>query len=98
MDTLKTLNTLFQRDLDKLIAELEAYDERHLWQVKEGVINSGGNIALHLNGNLQHFIGTVLGETGFVRERDKEFSSKDVPVRNIIQDVNVTKKVIEDTL
>ncbi len=98
MDTLKTLNSLFQRDLDKLLGELEAYDERHLWQTKEGVINSGGNIALHLNGNLQHFIGAVLGETGYVRERDKEFSLKGVPVQDIIKDVGVSKKVIENTL
>ncbi|MEQ8715307.1 MAG: DUF1572 family protein [Cyclobacteriaceae bacterium] len=98
MDTLKTLNALFQRDLDKLLGELETYDERHLWQTKEGVINSGGNIALHLNGNLQHFIGAVLGETGYVRERDKEFSLKGVPVQDIIKDVRVTKKVVEDTL
>ncbi len=98
MDTLKTLNSLFQRDLDKLLGELEAFDERHLWQIKEGIINSGGNIALHLNGNLQHFIGAVLGETGYVRERDKEFSLKGVPVQDIIKDVRITKKVVEDTL
>ncbi|MEQ9301284.1 MAG: DUF1572 family protein [Cyclobacteriaceae bacterium] len=98
MDTLKTLNTLFQRDLDKLIVELEAYQGHELWEVKKGIKNSGGNLALHLNGNLQHFIGAVLGETGFVRERDKEFSLKDVPVGDIIKDVEVTKKVIEDTL
>ncbi len=98
MDTLKTLNSLFQRDLDKLLGELEAYDERHLWQIKEGIINSGGNIALHLNGNLQHFIGAVLGETGYVRERDKEFSLKGVPVQDIIKNVRITKKVVEDTL
>lgn len=98
MDTLKTLNALFQRDLDKLLVELEAFDERHLWQIKEGIINSGGNIALHLNGNLQHFIGAVLGETGYVRERDKEFSRKGVPVQDIIKDVRITKEVVEDTL
>ena len=98
MKTLETLNTLFQRDLDKLIAELKAYDENLLWAIEDGVLNSGGNLALHLNGNLQHFIGAVLGETGFVRERDKEFSLKDVPVEDIIADVEVTKNVIEETL
>jgi hypothetical protein len=98
MDTLKTLNALFQRDLDKLIVELEAYHDQGLWEVKEGINNSGGNLALHLNGNLQYFIGTVLGETGFVRDREKEFSLKDIPLAEIVADVNVTKKVIEETL
>ncbi|MEM8895668.1 MAG: DUF1572 family protein [Bacteroidota bacterium] len=98
MKTLETLNALFQRDLNKLIEELKAYDEKLLWEVKDGVLNSGGNLALHLNGNLQYFIGTVLGETGYVRERDKEFSLKNVPVADIIKDVEVTKKVIADTL
>ncbi len=98
MDTLNTLNSLFQRDLNKLIEELKAYDENLLWTVQDGVLNSGGNLALHLNGNLQHFIGAVLGETGYVRERDKEFSLKNVPVADIMEDVEVTKKVIEATL
>lgn len=98
MDTLKTLNTLFQRELDKLIVELEAYDGKGLWEVKEGINNSGGNLALHLNGNLQHFIGAILGDTGYVRERDNEFSLKDVPIAEIIANVQVTKKVVEETL
>jgi uncharacterized damage-inducible protein DinB len=98
MDTLGTLNTLFQRELDKLILELEAYDDTELWHVKPGINNSGGNLALHLNGNLQHFIGTVLGKTDFERQRDLEFSLKDVAVQRIIADVQMTKKVIAETL
>lgn len=98
MDTLGTLNTLFQRELDKLITELESYEDSTLWVVKPGVNNSGGNLALHLNGNLQHFIGAVLGNTEFVRKRELEFSLKDVPVQQIIADVHMTKKVLAETL
>jgi hypothetical protein len=98
MDTLGTLNTLFQRELDKLITELESYEASTLWVVKPGVNNSGGNLALHLNGNLQHFIGAVLGNTEFVRKRELEFSLKDVPVQQIIADVHMTKKVLAETL
>ena len=44
-----------------------------------GLPNSGGNLALHLVGNLRFFIGTQFGATGFVRDRDAEFANKNVP-------------------
>jgi hypothetical protein len=68
---------LFDQDLDKLAEEIKLYpDDQSLWVVKEGIKNSGGNLCLHLAGNLQHFIGAVLGNSGYVRNRDAEFSLK----------------------
>ena len=65
---------LFQKDLDKLKEEITLYPkDEQLWQVREGISNSGGNLCLHLTGSLQHFIGAVLGDSGYVRNRDAEF-------------------------
>ncbi len=72
-----TLKDLFTRDLNKLKTEIESYhDEANLWLVAGELPNSGGNLALHLVGNLKHFIGALLGDSGYVRERDLEFSTK----------------------
>ena len=74
-----TLIELFDRDLQKLKTEINLYkDENNLWIVKEGISNSAGNLCLHLIGNLNHFIGAALGQSGYVRHRDDEFTLKNI--------------------
>lgn len=73
---LKTaLLAIFERDLYRVAEEIMLYhDEANLWVTQEYISNSAGNLCLHLMGNLQYFIGTVLGHTGYVRQRDLECS------------------------
>jgi hypothetical protein len=35
--------------------------------------NSAGHLVLHLTGNLNYYIGARVAETGYVRDRDREF-------------------------
>ena len=49
-------------------------------------------------GNLNHFIGTILGKTDYVRQRDLEFSLKDVPRTELIQQVEDSILAIEQVL
>ncbi len=95
----KHLIPLFQNDLDKLKEEITLYaKDEQLWQVKEGIANSGGNLCLHLTGNLQHFIGAVLGDSGYVRNREAEFRLKNVPRSKLLEDIDTTRTVVTDTL
>lgn len=95
----KTLITLFTRDLNSLKKEINSYsNESTLWLVPEGISNSAGNLCLHLVGNLNHFIGATLGNTGYVRQRDLEFSLNDVPKEKLILQVNDTIEVVVSTL
>ncbi len=65
---IESLQTLYSRDLNKLKAEIEAYqNEENLWIIDKNISNSAGNLCLHLVGNLNHFIGEQLGNTGYVR-------------------------------
>ena len=69
------LRTMMLRELRALEREIAAYpDDESLWQVPPGIPNSAGNLALHMAGNLRHFIGAVLAGTGYKRDRDAEFS------------------------
>lgn len=69
---------LFQRDLRCLVREVELFpDDQALWRTVRGIANSAGNVALHVAGNLQHFIGAVLGGTGYVRQREREFAQRE---------------------
>ena len=96
---LATFTALFERDLNKLTEEINLYkSEDDLWKIKEGISNSGGNLALHLVGNLNHFIGATLGNTGYIRERDKEFSLKNIPRKTLVEEINKISVVIKNTL
>src|SRR5580658_8828479 len=87
----EVLKKLFKRDLEKLKDEINAYQtESNIWIVTGGISNSAGNLCLHLVGNLNHFVGTVLGDTGYIRQRDLEFSLKNVPRTELIQKIEET--------
>ena len=95
----QTLITIFRRDLNALKTEIELYQNPNaLWLVSESISNSAGNLCLHLIGNLNHFIGAALGNTGYVRQRDLEFSLKDIPKEELIQQINQTITVVSSVL
>jgi len=98
-EVLGTLRALFNRDLNRLINELESYTkEENLWRVDQQITNSAGNLALHLVGNLNTFIGGEIGKTGYIRKRELEFSSKDVPRAEIIRMVSETLAIVDKAL
>lgn len=90
---------LYVRDIGRLKDELRAFDsEKDLWRVSGDMKNSAGNLTLHLIGNLNHFFGAVLGNTGYVRERDKEFSEKNVPREQLLLELEKTEHVVVSVL
>lgn len=91
----KALIQLFQRDILNLYKEIEAYkDETTLWQTVAGINNSGGNLALHLVGNLKTYFGKNLGNTGYVRNREAEFSLKNIPREELLKAINETYSIV----
>ena len=96
---LNSLIELFERDLQKLKTEIDLYKaEENLWLVKEGISNSAGNLCLHLIGNLSHFIGATLGNTGYVRHREDEFSLKNIPRQDLITNIENCRLIVKNTL
>jgi hypothetical protein len=90
---------LFERELDKLEAEIKQYtDEATLWKLEGDIKNTAGNLCLHLCGNLQHYIGAQLGHSGYLRNRPLEFSAKGVPRTLLLKEVQKTKQVVSATL
>jgi uncharacterized damage-inducible protein DinB len=90
---------IFERDLSNVSEELTLYkDDASIWELKDGLPVTGGNLCLHIAGNLQHFIGTVLGDTGYVRNKNAEFSAKNISRQKLLDLINETKTVVRDTL
>ncbi len=96
---LKDLAVLFQRDLEALAREISAYpDDASLWATVPGQPTCGGNLALHLVGNLRHFIGAGLGRTGFVRDRPAEFSTKNVSREALLESIQAATDEVAGAL
>ena len=94
-----TLQSLFKRDLEKLKTEIEQYSsEENLWRTDKNITNSAGNLCLHLIGNLNAFIGAGLAKTDYIRNREFEFSGKDVPRASLLQQIDETIIVVEKGL
>lgn len=96
---MQILIKLFERDLNALINELTQFNtEEDVWKTLPGVSNSAGNLTLHLIGNLQHFIGATLGNTSYVRDRESEFSSKNISREVLITNIKNTIDTIKQVL
>jgi len=90
---------LFERDLTRLKDEINLYTaESKLWITEKEINNSAGNLVLHLLGNLNHFIGSTLGNSGYVRQREKEFSNKDIPRQEMLEEIDQTIVTIKNTV
>ncbi len=89
----------FQAYLDKLKSEIEAYpDDASLWLLADGISNPGGTLCRHLTGNLNHFIGHALGNTGYVRDRPLEFSIRDLPKAQLVKDIAEARAMLAQVL
>ncbi len=87
---------LYGRDLDRLMTELEAYpNEESLWIKVDGINNTAGNLFMHLCGNLQHFIGAILIQSGYERKRDFEFNGK-VSLTELKSEIEKTQQTLDD--
>ncbi len=94
-----TLYRLFERDLTRLKVELNLYsDEQIIWQTTGQISNTAGNLTLHLLGNLNTYIGAVLGGTEYVRDRPAEFSLKNIPRESLLEQIDALLIVLKTTL
>jgi hypothetical protein len=95
----ETLANLYDQYLAKLRSEVDGYpDDESLWKSGGEIPNSAGNLALHLIGNLNHFFGATLGNTGYIRDRDAEFALNGVSKERLIAEIDTAANVVRNTL
>ncbi len=96
---MEVYSKLLKRDLDKLAMEISNFEnEENLWALSGEIKNSAGNLCLHLVGNLNHFIGNVMGNSGYVRHRESEFATKGVSKQQLLQMITETKESVISSL
>lgn len=93
------LANLYEKDLRVLITEVNQFkNEDNLWKTMGTVKNSAGNLVLHIIGGLNHFFGATLAHTGYVRNRDQEFSNKGVKREDLVAGLEKVIIVVTKTL
>ncbi len=70
-----------------------------LWRKPYPYGNSVGHLILHLTGNLNYYIGARVAATGYVRDRDREFTEpKPVPKDEVFTAFDKTIAMVVDTI
>ncbi len=93
------IRLLITRELASFSREIELFpDEAQIWATAPGIANSAGTLTLHICGNLQHYLGAVLGGTGYVRDRPLEFSTRDLPRAVLLENLAKTSEVVGTVL
>ncbi len=93
------ISFIITRDLDRLADEIRAFErEENLWKVTGHVPNPAGNLCLHLVGNLSTYIGANLGSSGYVRNREAEFSLRGLSQTHLLEQVTQARKTVVHTL
>jgi uncharacterized damage-inducible protein DinB len=93
------VQAMLLRELAAVQRSVQAYpDDASLWALPNGLPNAGGTLVLHLAGNLQHYVGTVLGGTGYVRDRPAEFARRDVSRAELLSELENAVRAVQRTL
>ncbi len=90
---------LYTRDLKKLRDEIALYeDTENLWKIEHSIKNSGGNLCLHIIGNLKTYIGNGIANIGYVRNREFEFSASNIAREKLYKEIDETIELISNGL
>lgn len=99
MSLVPWIETVLHRELDSLERELDLCPSEELvWRVAPGVANSCGTLVLHVCGNLQHYVGAVLGGSGYLRNRELEFARRGVSRADLVSEIRRTRRVVHEVL
>src|SRR5688572_14673138 len=94
-----SIQTILERDLKRLEEEISLYpSEETLWTIAGTIKNPAGNLCLHLCGNLQHYIGAVLGGSDYKRNRDREFTVRNISRETLISEIQTTRVAVRSAL
>ena len=96
---LDDLRVLLVRDLEALQREVELFPtDASLWETRPGIANPVGSLALHVAGNIRHFIGLTLGGIPYTRDRDAEFSRRGLSRLEVATELAAALAVVHDVL
>ena len=89
----------FELFASRITAIGEGLTQEQFWSKPYPYGNSVGHLVLHLTGNLNYYIGAQLTGTGYVRDRDREFTdATHAPSAEVLQAMNEAVTMVVRTL
>jgi len=90
-------------EYSKRAAELHKWadplSEEQFWSNPFSHGNSVGHLVLHLTGNLSYYVGTQIAGTGYIRNRDLEFSEpRKLPKADVLRKFDETISMVIATI
>jgi uncharacterized damage-inducible protein DinB len=96
---LDDVRVMLVRELEGFQREVALFpDDEAIWTARPGVANAAGNLALHVAGNLQHFIGHRLGGLLYRRDREEEFGRRNGTREDIHAELDRAIVTVRDVL
>src|ERR1700677_669039 len=75
------LATRYQKLASALHDQAAHLTDDDFWRKPFPFGNSVGHLVLHLTGNLNYYVGAEIAQTGYVRDRPKEFAETTLPAK-----------------
>jgi uncharacterized damage-inducible protein DinB len=99
MNPVDSIRRCIVRDLGTFEVELASFpDDASVWSMHPQIPNTTGTLVLHVAGNLRHFVGATLGATGYVRDREAEFSTRNLARRELLVLLHAARDEVDATL
>ena len=93
------ISKVYDRELATLADQINAYpDHETIWATPDGISNSAGTLALHMCGNLRHYLGGVLGGSGYERNRPFEFAGTPIETAELLSIIAETRQEVQHAL
>jgi hypothetical protein len=98
--TAAEFSSYFRHLASRVERAARSVNEEQLWSKPFPFGNSIGHLVLHLTGNLNHYIGSLMASSGYVRHREHEFTdparySLDELLARFHQAVDVVVRTLE---
>jgi len=78
---------------------VDPLSEEQFWRKPFSHGNSVGHLVLHLTGNLSYYVGAQIAKTGYVRNRDLEFSEpRKLPKAEVLRKFDETIAMVIATI
>src|SRR4051794_35245433 len=89
----------FQHLAARVERAVRSVPREKLWVKPFAFGNSIGHLVLHLTGNLNHYIGSIITGTGYVRDRPREFTeTTEYPADEVLALFRATVEMVVKTI
>jgi uncharacterized damage-inducible protein DinB len=93
------MSAYYRSIAQKLHQWVEPLSTGEVWQKPYPYGNSIGHLLLHLTGNLSYYIGARIANTGYVRNRDLEFTdSNPKPKEELLKNFDAAVEMVVATI